>query len=365
MGTLRLILALSVVFAHSPYLGGLVFVGGRNAVQLFYVISGFLISYIINKNNNYRNIVKFYLSRGLRLYPIYYIVSLLSLPIYIILNPEFFHIYKNIPVLAQAFLTITNIILFGQDWVMFSGIKHHDLVFVTNFSKSDFLLYKGLLVPQAWTLGVELTFYLVAPFILKDRYKIIILLLLSLSIRFILIKIGIGFNDPWNYRFFPTELSLFLLGALSQQLLLPFWEKQVTRYNFRIEIAATIFLIIISVLFFIVPMKDLQKSAILFALFIPILPLAFIFQNNNPVDKLIGNLSYPIYIGHFLVIQIVTYVSKLYLFQNSAYITLTNVVITIAFAIALERVVARPVEAFRDKIKTTGKSISMPITVSS
>jgi peptidoglycan/LPS O-acetylase OafA/YrhL len=44
MGTLRTLLAISVVFAHSF---GFVFVGGRNAVQLFYMISGFLISFVI------------------------------------------------------------------------------------------------------------------------------------------------------------------------------------------------------------------------------------------------------------------------------------------------------------------------------
>lgn len=38
MGVLRFILAISVVFAHTY---GFLFVGGRLAVQLFYMISGF------------------------------------------------------------------------------------------------------------------------------------------------------------------------------------------------------------------------------------------------------------------------------------------------------------------------------------
>lgn len=40
MGVLRLILALIVVIEHSEPLFGLNFIGGKNAVQAFYVISG-------------------------------------------------------------------------------------------------------------------------------------------------------------------------------------------------------------------------------------------------------------------------------------------------------------------------------------
>jgi peptidoglycan/LPS O-acetylase OafA/YrhL len=49
MGMLRTIFAISVVFVHSY---GHVFVGGRNAVQLFYIISGFLISYVLVELKN-------------------------------------------------------------------------------------------------------------------------------------------------------------------------------------------------------------------------------------------------------------------------------------------------------------------------
>ena len=41
MGTIRLLLALAVVFTHSY---GYLFTGGKLAVQLFYIISGYLMS---------------------------------------------------------------------------------------------------------------------------------------------------------------------------------------------------------------------------------------------------------------------------------------------------------------------------------
>jgi len=62
MGTLRTLFAIAVVFAHS--LGNLL-VGGRYAVQLFYMISGFLISYVLFERKTYPNIKSFYINRYL------------------------------------------------------------------------------------------------------------------------------------------------------------------------------------------------------------------------------------------------------------------------------------------------------------
>lgn len=57
MGTLRTLFAMSVVYAH---LGTTMFDGARNAVQLFYVISGFLISYILIERRPYPKATDFY-----------------------------------------------------------------------------------------------------------------------------------------------------------------------------------------------------------------------------------------------------------------------------------------------------------------
>ena len=70
MGTIRTLLALTVVLSHSgvPYIdvapyGGIMFVGGRDAVELFYMISGYLITHILLSNQNYvANTGRFYLN---------------------------------------------------------------------------------------------------------------------------------------------------------------------------------------------------------------------------------------------------------------------------------------------------------------
>ena len=171
MGSLRTLFALAVVFAHSY---GFVLVGGKNAVQLFYIISGFLISYILVERKSYSTVGSFYISRYLRLYPIYFVVALSSLLVFAVIlaagnDVNFFKIYHDVPFAAKILLILSNAIIFFQDWVMFAAIENNRLVYSTNFYNSEVVLYPALLVPQAWTLGVELCFYLVAPFVLARR----------------------------------------------------------------------------------------------------------------------------------------------------------------------------------------------------
>ena len=227
MGTLRTLFAITVVFAHSY---GFVFVGGKNAVQLFYMISGFLISYVLVERKVYKSTRSFYINRYLRIYPIYFVVALLSLATFVFASAigkevDFFKVYRDAPFAANILLVFSNATIFFQDWVMFSAVENREFVFSANFLKSEVVLYPALLVPQAWTLGVELTFYLMAPFILARRQFLLLLLALSIALRVYLLYIGLGKSDPWTYRFFPTELALFLLGALAHQVLLPFYRK--------------------------------------------------------------------------------------------------------------------------------------------
>src|SRR5579863_5256480 len=144
MGTLRTIFALSVVFAHS-WPGGQVFVGGRNAVQLFYIISGFLISYVLVESRSYSSVGRFYVNRYLRLYPIYVVVAAISLTSILVLKqPVFLSVYRRAPIDAICLLIFSNVFMFGQDWVMFSGVDHGRLGFSPDFQQNDIVLYPGL-----------------------------------------------------------------------------------------------------------------------------------------------------------------------------------------------------------------------------
>jgi peptidoglycan/LPS O-acetylase OafA/YrhL len=355
MGTLRTIFAIAVVLMHSwPF--GLLLVGGRNAVQLFYIISGFLISYVLTERKSYAAVGTFYVNRYLRLYPVYFCVACVALAVNLLANPSFADVYREIPASAKALLILSNSVLFGQDWVMFAAVKAGHLVPSSNFEDSDVLLHQGLLVPQAWTLGVELSFYVLAPFVLPRRKLIWGLLFASFMLRAYLIHIGIGSSDPWTYRFFPTELALFLCGSLAHQVLLPAYERTLGDKAGAAATAATLFLVVVSLAYSWLPGSLHLKSLLLFACFIFLIPLTFLFQNRYSFDRKIGELSYPIYICHMLVVFAASNLLEATHRADVVVRTIITVVATVIFAALLNACIAVPLEKVRLRFK--GRSAS-------
>jgi peptidoglycan/LPS O-acetylase OafA/YrhL len=331
------------------------FVGGRNAVQLFYVISGFLISYVLVEKKAYPNVSTFYINRYLRLYPIYAAVALMSLIGLLATRDSIFvDVYRAAPAAAIILLAFSNLFLFGQDWVMFSGVRDHKLVFATNFWQSDVILYPGLLIQQAWTLGVEISFYLAAPFILPRRDVIYVLLAFSVALRICLISKGLAFEDPWTYRFFPTELAFFLVGALAHQVLLPMCRRIVSMYSTALPEIATCLLIAASLAYGALPVAGSIKTAGLFLLFLLLVPMAFLFQNRHGWDSWIGSLSYPIYIVHVLVFRMLNFVVDRLGHPHHRSIAVIGALISIVFALLLNRFIGEPLERVRRRLKTRG-----------
>jgi peptidoglycan/LPS O-acetylase OafA/YrhL len=221
--------------------------------------------------------------------------------------------------------------------------------------ESSPLLYQGLLVPQAWTLGVELTFYLIAPFVLPRRSLVYVLFAASLALRVFFILRGFGRFDPWSYRFFPTELALFLAGALSHQILLPFYRNTPILRSHAAAVMATAMLVAIALTFHLFALPTLPNNLALFALFLVLMPFAFIFQSSSAVDSWIGELSFSIYICHKLVIAMLALLAA-ELQQDRPYLFAWLCVLASAiFAAALNRLVATPVERIRSRFKRKGQ----------
>src|SRR3569623_308588 len=76
MGFLRVLLALSVLIAHSEEFLGIKLIGGRLAVETFFIISGFYMSLVLSeKYGHIKNSYKLFISnRFLRLLPVYWVV---------------------------------------------------------------------------------------------------------------------------------------------------------------------------------------------------------------------------------------------------------------------------------------------------
>jgi len=352
MGTLRTLFAVSVVLAHS-WPNGSVMLGGRVPVELFYVISGFLISFILVENKSYKTHTAFYVNRVLRLYPIYAVVALITLASIVATHKaSFFSAYTFSPWSARALLIASNALIFGQDWVMFSGVRDHALVFTPNYLDSDVILYGGLLVPQAWTLGLELCFYVLAPFVLPRRNAIYTMLGAAVAVRIVLLSTGWGTKDPWTYRFFPAEIGWFLLGALAHQELLPRFRRLPRRVLSRLAAVATFGFAVVSVSFSALPVAEATKECCLFLGFVLLMPLTFLFQNQHRFDNWIGNLSYPIYIGHEFIYFALAHLARRYGEIDFRWIAGGCVLLAVAFAMLLNHFVAEPIEAIRRRLKS-------------
>src|SRR5581483_4112025 len=77
LGTLRFLLAIAVAGGHSPY--GYQFVEGTTAVKGFFIISGLFITIVLCENPAYQDTPRFYVSRYLRLWPMYIVCAVPTL----------------------------------------------------------------------------------------------------------------------------------------------------------------------------------------------------------------------------------------------------------------------------------------------
>jgi peptidoglycan/LPS O-acetylase OafA/YrhL len=233
MGLLRFLLAVSVVIAHSSPIYGFKLVGGQIAVQAFFMISGFYMALILNEkyigeNGAYKLFIS---NRLLRLFPVYWVVLLLtiifSVIVYFISNGNdfgkltYYNDYSSsLNLFSLLFLVFSNVFILFQDVVLFLGldVTSGNFYLTSNFAKTSPALYQFLLLPQAWTIGIEISFYLIVPFLVKMKFKtIILLIILSLLLRLFIMNKGL-IEDPWTYRFFPTELVFFLLGMVDYSI---------------------------------------------------------------------------------------------------------------------------------------------------
>ncbi|MGI4762585.1 MAG: acyltransferase family protein, partial [Janthinobacterium lividum] len=224
MGLLRLLLAIAVLIDHSGPLFGLHSVGGDTAVEAFFMISGFYMALILNTKYNKGDYWLFITNRLLRLFPIYWLLVLLTLVASIATYFTFGHSLKlaayqqaaQLSVGTWLLILLANIFIVGQDFMMFLGLDRNGGLHFTNHALQGSQglppLYQFLFVHQAWSLALEISFYLLAPFLVRRKPAVLLVLCTSsLLLRFYLYQLGL-YHGSWNYRFFPSELVFFLTG---------------------------------------------------------------------------------------------------------------------------------------------------------
>ncbi|TXF76162.1 acyltransferase family protein [Chryseobacterium sp.] len=295
LDTLRALAAFIVVFDHlelikqSNKLYNLVdhptviYPDGHLSVMLFFVISGFLITYLLlveKEKYGTVSIKNFYIRRILRIWPLYYMVLFLS---YVIFQPD----YSLLRIILPTLILPNIAYAFNEVWDV---------------------------SPQIWSIGAEEQFYIFWPviflFIIKKKtVQYFLLLIIGLTILPYFLKfvnlIFINSNEVYNVitRFFyGTKFNSLIMGALSGFIYFKNrYRTGFQKYNW-LKIAITFLPFVLW--FFQFRLNHLNDDfySLLFSFSVFQIVGNSKIKIDNPVTKFLGRISYGIYLYHWIII---------------------------------------------------------------
>ncbi len=263
-----------------------------DGVTLFFVISGFLITYLLLKELDVKSTIdipKFYMRRILRIWPLYYFILLCA-------------------------------IFIAYFWNQQSQIINSRLWYYVFFTANiPFLTSNGIgFISHYWSIGVEEQFYLFWPWLVKMKKKIL-LVAVSVFILWISLKFGsylLFTNKSIIYRFFAVNrFHCMMVGAIGAILY-----YQNNKY-FNLIFSNRVILVLSWVLIIFAGFEVDYIPAVIRAEYIAFLSLFLIMSQINRKQKVfnlenkyfdfLGKISYGIYVIHPLVVFVL---SKIYLY---------------------------------------------------
>ena len=196
---LRALAVLPVIFFHAGYE---LFSGGFVGVDIFFVISGYLITSIIigQMANDSFSIVKFYERRARRILPALFFVSFISIPF------------------AWLWLSPNDLQNFGKSLIAVSTFSSNILFWM----ESSYFATDAELIPllHTWSLAVEEQFYILFPLFLIVAWKLKIRLMIFILLCLFIISLSIAhwgsFNKPSaTFYLLPTRGWELLVGVFA------------------------------------------------------------------------------------------------------------------------------------------------------
>lgn len=277
---------------------------GNLGVLLFFVLSGFLITYLLLVEESvFKNISirKFYMRRILRIWPLYFFIIILA----------FF---------VLPFIDLFTLPGYGKD-VIYSNLFLKLLLCA--FFLPNLLLSLFGIVPYAshtWSIGTEEQYYLLWPIIFKffKKYRIILMILIIFS------YLGIGEILSSNYsnilpyknvlKIFWSSFKIDSLAIGGIYAILLFQKNELLKFlNNNILFYVTIILIVILML------KGVQIYDIFYSVLFGIIVMNFASNHKikinleNRIFNYLGKISYGLYMYHpiaiVLTLAIISYIN--------------------------------------------------------
>jgi peptidoglycan/LPS O-acetylase OafA/YrhL len=255
------------------------------AVTLFFVLSGFLITYLLiteKKSYGKVNYKSFYIRRILRIWPVYYLVLFVG----------------TIALIAFHFWTPRNLSL----TFLFHLVLIPNLVFNLGF--------KAELIGILWSIGAEEQFYAFWPFFVNRTHNMMKAAIIFICV-FLTVKCFVYYFITWHYLtgiFDMVPFEQMAIGAVAACLYISKSKVLQILYSPVIELACWIFLIS-SVLYGPVTMPfvhalDRDLHAVIYAIIILNVSTnkECIIKVENRFFNYLGKISYGIYAYHFIVL---------------------------------------------------------------
>jgi len=345
LGTFRFILASFVVYSHlhQDY-----YILGRQAVFLFYIISGYVVCASLYQKYLHieQGILKFYINRCLRVYPAYW-VMLIAAIISLQCLPQLYHVIDGRMYYIPMFESGENI----KIW-----LANITLIATTDSAGQ---LLKPQFIPPMWSVGVEMVYWLIIPALLLSRPLRLIFLLAC-------VVVTIGFNGllamEYNHQDWDSFSYFNVLSAA-----LPFAIGIYMHYA-KINAVRNLphvlaLLAAIGYGWFVMNIDwfgwdhrvramyaggGIGGCLIYYLIHIDTGKMPKLLRN---LDVLLGNLSYGLLLTHILV---GTYISYYFSFNKSNDIRLFYYSYPIAclLALSLFMLVDRPIEMLRKRFRT-------------
>lgn len=347
MGFLRLLFALSVVVFHANEPGGNFLFNATAAVNSFFIISGFYMALILD--GKYYSKLVFYVNRALRIFPLYWIALGLTL---------LFGVVKTQLHIGSEETAITHYIHFAQylsgpsaviEYINFVLRNLTLIVTKDYFSIRDNLAPGYLIVNQAWTLQIELLFYLAVPFLIKIKRNFLFYVCMYFLIFYgLVIPFQILPDNSLIFSFL-SYLFYFLLGLCGYIYV---HKKIQNKTQLPFGKFIFVFFVFFIVFYHVVPGRFLDKG---FYMGLPFyitlavsIPYIFRVVKNNRIDRFLGDLSYPVYITHMIFVKalLVLHVPRIP-YLNSILIAVPTVI----FSMLLVSFIQNPIDRFRHGLK--------------
>lgn len=310
----RFIAAFSVLIHHTEqikYLMGLennytnFFIKnmGKLGVGLFFVLSGFLITYLLLSEKKRRGDISakdFYIRRILRIWPLYFIIVLLG-----------FFVFPAIPIFNEP---LRDQYYFDADF--FKRLPFF-LLFLPNLG---FVFFRSpYLCSQTWSVGVEEQFYAIWPWIIKSKnpvktfIKLLVGFLTILGLAWLYVFKVSDFSEETKVRiqeglalfFSQFRILTMMIGGIGAYLIFTKKAKILT-VLFRKDVQIIVYAILALMLGtgFHFPGLNMEFYGLFFCFFILNVsqnPKSLIYLEQKIIHYL-GKISYGIYIYHPAVI---------------------------------------------------------------